>query len=118
MEFFRILSFDKMVRSKYGILEPAPENTDKLLPGEFRNKVDEMLAIVPGIAFDREGNRIGYGRGYYDRYFTKIRKMYGKKRLPYRIGLCYDLQMALSIPADDGDVAMNAICTEKGIREL
>ncbi len=81
----------------YGILEPR----------EIR-KVDSVdLAIVPGMAFDLNGHRIGYGKGYYDRL---LNKMYAQK-----IGLTFECQLVDSIPSSAHDVAVDAIITENRI---
>ncbi len=87
---------------KFGILEPK---------SEYRRQVDlsELeLVVVPGIAFDENGNRIGFGRGYYDNLLSK---MVG---LPF-IGLAYDLQIVTRIPATDCDIPVHKIITESRI---
>jgi 5-formyltetrahydrofolate cyclo-ligase len=65
------------------------------------------MVLVPGLAFDREGNRLGHGAGHYDRMLA------GGSAL--RVGVAFDLQMVERIPARDGDVAMDWIVTEKGL---
>ena len=59
------------------------------------------LAIVPGVAFDREGNRLGRGKGYYDRLLPRLKA--------YKIGLCFPFQLVESIPAEAHDVRMDEI---------
>jgi 5-formyltetrahydrofolate cyclo-ligase len=87
-----------------------------LKPGTFRVPeplptdapvVTEMIeiALVPLIGFDRNGNRLGYGRGYYDRFFET------HPNIP-RIGLAYACQEAVAIPADPFDRKLNWIITE------
>jgi 5-formyltetrahydrofolate cyclo-ligase len=85
----------------FGIPEPKH-------PHEFPiEKID--LVIVPGIAFDSLGNRVGYGTGFYDRFLKKI-----KKGVPF-IALGYDFQLVHKIPANRMDVKVHKIVTEKGI---
>ena len=85
----------------FGILEPKE---DKIKKFDAKN-VD--LVLVPGIAFDKNGHRIGYGHGYYDRLLGKL----GKKAA--KIGLCYELQLIDKIPEEKHDVPMDIIVTEK-----
>lgn len=67
------------------------------------------LAIVPGCAFDRAGHRIGYGGGYYDRYFGAI----PEERRPYLAGLCYACQLVEQIVPLPHDIPMDLILTEE-----
>lgn len=83
----------------YGIKEPVGETfTDY-------EKID--LTIIPGVAFDSHGNRLGRGKGYYDRLLPKIKA--------YKIGICFSFQITEKIPTEDHDTQMNLIITEKGI---
>jgi len=83
----------------YGIQEPTGE-----LFSDY-NKID--LAIIPGVSFDKVGNRLGRGKGYYDRLLPKIKA--------FTIGLCFSLQLSEEIPAEPHDTKMNLIITENGI---
>jgi 5-formyltetrahydrofolate cyclo-ligase len=65
------------------------------------------VVVVPMLAFDRQGNRLGYGRGYYDRFLCD------HPRIP-RIGLAFSCQEFASIPSDKNDIRMNLIVTENG----
>lgn len=83
-------------QSSYGIMEPDGDNfTDY-------KKVD--LIIVPGVAFDRKMNRMGRGRGYYDRLLPKI-------KAPC-MGICFDFQLLDKIPAGEKDIKMDYIISE------
>lgn len=90
--------------SKFGIAQPKFEEASFLDPGELD------IVIVPGIAFDRAGHRIGFGCGYYDDYLKKAIK--AKK-----IALAYDFQIIDFIPAEAHDVRMDMIVTPDGIIE-
>lgn len=84
-----------------GIPEPRPEAVRPM-------EADRMdLFIVPGIAFDRSGNRLGQGAGYYDRLLSPV-----ANRIPI-IGLAFELQLVERVPTGDHDVRVNWIVTEK-----
>ena len=103
IEFYQILSLEELEVSKYGILEPTSENL-----GELRMDADNQLMIVPGVAFDEECNRLGYGGGYYDRYFAENIDC----QVP-RIAICYEIQMLQEVPIDEYDQKVDKIITEK-----
>ena len=87
---------------KFGILEP--KNTKKdFIPD---------LIIVPLVAFDSQLNRIGYGKGYYDRKLKKIKKV---KRNAVCLGAAYSFQKCKSIPTNKYDFKLDYIFTERGI---
>jgi 5-formyltetrahydrofolate cyclo-ligase len=65
--------------------------------------------LVPGVAFDKRGYRVGYGGGYYDRFFNKLEKSVIK------IGLCYEMQILTEVPTDNYDIPIDYIITEKGL---
>ena len=78
----------------FNILEPQ---NDPYL-GDFD------LIIVPGVAFDRNGNRLGRGKGYYDRFLCQHLNV-------KRIGICFDFQMVESIPTEPFDIQMDEVIT-------
>jgi len=84
----------KMVQRALGIYEPD-------LPETYTGKID--LAIVPGVAFDFKKNRLGRGKGFYDRYFRKNKIL--------KIGVGFDLQLLYSVPARRFDKRMDKIIT-------
>lgn len=89
-----------LIRGSYGILEPCPGLT---VAADFK-EID--LAIIPGVAFDFQRDRLGYGAGYYDFFLRKLRPDCTK------IGIAFDIQMVNKIPAEMHDVKMDAIITE------
>lgn len=103
IEFFKIMedSFEKIkfTKGKYGIFENATSTINM-------EKMD--LLIIPGIAFDLQGNRLGYGKGYYDR-FLSLRKV------KYIIALAYETQIVNDIPNNENDIPVDVIITEKRI---
>ncbi len=82
----------------YGIKEPIGR-----LFTDYR-KIE--LAVVPGVSFDKDGNRLGRGKGYYDRLLPKLSS--------YNIGICYAFQMSDNIPCETFDRKMDAILTDEG----
>lgn len=94
-------NLDQMILSKFGIKEPSPSTADLI------DDID--LLIVPGIAFDRNGYRIGYGRGFYDRYLER-------KKYVFSIGLGFELQLLdKTLPHEQFDQRVNAVATENKI---
>lgn len=94
-------------------LHPAGFGT--MSPGADAPVVDPDVLLMPLSAFDRRGNRIGYGAGHYDR---AIYKLHQKGRLPRLIGIAFDVQEVPSVPAEPHDVALSAILTESGLRNF
>jgi 5-formyltetrahydrofolate cyclo-ligase len=67
------------------------------------------LVIVPGVAFTGQGNRLGRGGGYYDRFLTKVREN------TYSVALAFEMQIVDQIPKDENDIPVDFIITEKRI---
>ena len=92
-------------------LSPGPKGIPEPKPEAFRPvEISLMdLFVVPGVAFDERGNRLGQGAGYYDRLLTGI-----SGRTPI-VGLAFELQIVKEIPVGDHDVRVDWIITEKRI---
>ena len=90
--------WDDLAEGEFGVLEPKYV---KLV-----EKVD--LVIVPGVAFDIRGHRLGYGQGFYDRVLPTL-------NCP-KIALAYDEQVLVELPREDHDARMDMIVTDKRIR--
>ena len=88
----------------YGVLEP-PEAAPVFEPGEGD------VVVVPGVAFDRAGRRLGRGKGYYDRAFPP-----GDRPRPWLFGVACEAQIVESVPTDSHDRAMDAIVTERAFQ--
>jgi 5-formyltetrahydrofolate cyclo-ligase len=101
----KIENFEDMSISSFGIREPNPEKT----PPIDANAVELILA--PGVAFSKDGYRIGYGAGCYDRLLSIIDKK------PVVAALAFELQMVPKVPHEDHDVKMDFIITEAAIYE-
>ena len=98
MKFFYIESEQQLKKGSFGIYEPVAEECE-----EATEK--SGIIIVPGLAFDSRGYRIGYGRGFYDRYLPDFN---GEK-----IGICYNNCIRKCVLHDSLDVRVNYIITEK-----
>jgi 5-formyltetrahydrofolate cyclo-ligase len=72
----------------------------------LRELKDVDLVIVPGVCFDRSGNRLGYGAGYYDILLSHV-----KDKIPF-VALAYEEQLVDTIPAEDHDVRVDIIVTD------
>lgn len=96
MIFYRIHSMDDLVEGYKGIREPAGDTESFIYDPENAGRV---LMLMPGAVFDRQKNRIGYGRGFYDRYLAD------KKDLRLRtIAVGYQCQMVEKLPVQDWDI--------------
>lgn len=84
-------------------------------PGADATVLDPSIMLVPLAAFDRNGMRIGYGGGYYDRAIARLRSKGVKPRL---IGIAFDCQEVDSVPFEAHDIALETIITESGLRSM
>lgn len=95
--FAKFNGWDKQELGPYGVKQPVDS-------GETE-KID--LAILPGLAFDLTGNRLGYGKGVYDKLLAKS--------TAFRVGLAYDFQVLESLPVEEHDLKMDMVITEKRV---
>jgi 5-formyltetrahydrofolate cyclo-ligase len=105
MKAVKIENFDELKTGTYGILEPA--DTSREIKKE---NIDAIF--LPGVAFDLNGGRIGYGAGFYDRFLKDV------KSETSRIALCYSFQVLDSVPMNPLDEFMDRIITEKGVHTM
>ncbi len=101
MDCYRVTSFAQLVLSKYGILEPVVEEAKRVDPALLD------VVIVPAVAFDKQGYRLGYGGGYYDRFFSR----YGDCT---RIGVAYPEQIVDTVYPESHDQKVHFIITSQG----
>ncbi|WP_308227811.1 5-formyltetrahydrofolate cyclo-ligase [uncultured Prevotella sp.] len=94
MELRRYTGPSDLAQGAYNIMEPTGE--------VFDNYTDIDLAVIPGVAFDKDGNRMGRGKGYYDRLLPKLANT-------YKIGICLPFQLVEKIPTDEHDVRMDEV---------
>lgn len=110
MEFYRINQLEGLSVSSYGIQEP-PADKDKRFPiemiiADYHDRPFRNLMLLPGLAFDPLGNRLGYGAGYYDRYLVGE-----AKNVFYKAALAFDFQVMDKIEANEHDVKADMIVT-------
>ncbi len=103
MDFVEVYGPDDLVPGAYGILEPHP-SLARIAPEDYICDV----AVIPGVAFSSMGARLGFGGGFYDRYFARTRT----KAL---VGFCYSFQIVEELAIAPWDVSMTHICTECGL---
>lgn len=94
---------DDLSKSKFGVMEPKHDILERV------NMEDIDLIIVPGVVFDEECNRIGFGAGYYDRFLPK------KLKSTPAIGIAYEYQVIDKVPSGEYDVPLDFIITEERI---
>ena len=98
LEFFEVHATTELLSCSFGVAEPA--QGDKISVAELD------LVIVPGVAFDLRGHRLGYGRGYYDRQLA------GRAMETVSVGLGFESQLCDLLPAEVHDQALDFIATE------
>ena len=98
MEFYQITSFDDLKEGSFHILEPKEECP----------KVESCgFMLIPGVVFDLNGGRIGYGKGYYDKYFSTHSHALEK------LGIAYTMQIIEDIPTTSQDARLHGLISEE-----
>jgi 5-formyltetrahydrofolate cyclo-ligase len=92
-------------RDRWGI--PVP---DPAWPGLEPARAGKMLISAPGLAFDRKGNRLGRGKGYYDRFLSRARASGAHCMV---IGICFSEQLVDDVPHDETDQQVDGVVTER-----
>jgi 5-formyltetrahydrofolate cyclo-ligase len=103
LTFFRHERDDGWVRGRFGIREP------RFVPGEEGVRKGFNLVVVPGLAFDTAGRRLGRGHGYYDRLLSAL------GGTAVTVGLAFSWQLVPEVPVDAWDVPVNVVITENGV---
>ena len=84
----------QVAQGPFGIMEPQ---------ADAFTAFDEIdVALIPGMAFDKQGNRLGRGKGYYDRFLSTVPHL-------YKIGVCFPFQQITEVPADENDIRMDEV---------
>jgi len=107
MEFYKILSLDDLKEGNFHVLEPAPLE-------EIRMELQKDVAycmLMPGLMFDKKGNRLGYGKGYYDKYLASVPKGVNLTT----IVLSYEAMVRDEIPTEETDQKAYYVITEEYI---
>lgn len=104
MDFYVLHCFQELERGHCGIQEPLDlEQNRRAVPDQ-----EDVLMLLPGAVFDSHGNRMGYGKGYYDTYLQ------GYDQLK-TMGLAFSIQCVPEIPVESHDISLDLIMTEEGI---
>ena len=105
MELRRYTGPHDLAPGPFGILEPtgSPFHLSTLSPFPPSS---EMVALIPGVAFDALGHRLGRGRGYYDRF---LHYQLSIIHCPLLLGLCFDFQKLTSVPVDPTDISVDQV---------
>jgi len=113
MSVHRVDSWNELTPGAYGIPEPldATATAEPEAPGPVPDVI-----FVPGLAFDRRGGRLGYGRGYYDRLRAAWEPaLAGLKKAPVWAGVAYGIQLLEEVPMEEHDACMDILITEHGV---
>lgn len=94
----QIESMSCLIPGTFGVLEPDPEKCPEIDPAQAE------LVIVPGLAFDWKGNRLGYGKGFYDRFLAQFPGL--------KIGIGFSIQFVEWIPSEAHDIPLDCLLTE------
>ncbi|MGN0448647.1 MAG: 5-formyltetrahydrofolate cyclo-ligase [Acutalibacteraceae bacterium] len=101
MEFYLVTGESDLVDEMYCIKAPDKEKCLRL------TSTDDTLCVVPGLAFDKSGMRLGYGKGYYDRFLSHFKGV--------SVGLCYESTLSEKLPQDENDEKINLLITDKKV---
>ncbi|HMO19214.1 MAG TPA: 5-formyltetrahydrofolate cyclo-ligase [Oligoflexia bacterium] len=118
LSFTRVSSLMDLERGVFGILEPKkslriePEKTESGFLSQVFPFSENDLILVPGVGFDMHGNRIGYGKGHYDRFLVSL------SASVLKVGLSFSEQIVPAIPAEPHDIPLDLIVTEDGIIQV
>ncbi len=107
LQLTAIRSLDELEPAAFGLLEP---------PGALKQSTERAvdpgvpdLYLIPGLAFDRQGGRLGYGRGYYDRLLRRAGPG------PLRVALAFEVQLIDQVPVTDEDERVDLIVTDQAV---
>lgn len=104
MEFYYISSLDELVRGSYGILEPMADSAHRFVD------TASSVCVVPALSYDKDGYRLGYGGGYYDRFLAKYDGV--------TVGICYCDHVETTLPRDEYDRHVSILVTEQYVRNI
>lgn len=109
MDFYIYTPATELIKNKYGIDEPNRLTHQKINPEHLD------LLLIPLVAFDAQGNRLGQGAGFYDRYLAHYQKT---EKKPTTIGIGYELQKIDHLPIDKWDIPLDFIVSEKHVYSI
>lgn len=116
LRFHRIDSADgPFIPGAFGIREPS-ERSPRLFPSSGSLIAFPVTILVPGLAFDREGHRLGRGAGYYDRFLEAFLATFPDRRSEITVvGVCHSAQIVDSVPVESHDIGVDCLLCEKGV---
>lgn len=107
MDFYEIGSLKETSPGRFGIREP--DGSSECFGRErYCSCRNQIYMVMPGVAFDQNRNRVGYGRGYYDRFLSRYPDL-------YKAALCFSCQLTDAVPAEENDIRPDILYTEEGI---
>lgn len=109
LRFYRYHPGERLRVNRFGIPEPMPRQSNRIAC----RRLD--LVLVPLVAFDRQGNRLGMGGGFYDRTFAFLHQWRGRWRHPRLLGVAFSFQKIAELPTEPWDVPLAGIATERGL---
>ncbi|WP_432823438.1 5-formyltetrahydrofolate cyclo-ligase [Trichloromonas sp.] len=98
LEFVEVTRLAELKSGVFGVLEPSGSSV--------LSACDLDLMLVPGVAFDQAGFRLGYGKGFYDRF------LHAADRCPCLVGFCFEFQLVDDLPVESHDIGMNMLVTD------
>lgn len=104
MDFFGVKATSELFKQSYGLMEPRGL-------GGLAIPSAKTLILVPSLLLDRQGNRVGLGKGYYDRYLNKV-------KTPLTLGVAFDEFVVESLPLEPWDIPLGGYVTERKLEIL
>lgn len=104
MDFYEIHGMQDLQKGYQGILEPITEE---------KVEANDGIMLLPGLAFDRQGGRVGYGAGFYDRYLSEHGTASWETDHLYKIGYGFSFQLLDAIETEDHDIALDGVMTDR-----
>lgn len=108
MDFFIIQSIEDLKPGTMNILEPEGAEEKSISLMIKNKKINNAIMLIPGLAFDKQMNRLGYGKGYYDNYISFLHKEHVTIT---KAALLYESQLIKSVPTDSHDMKMDMLIT-------
>ena len=105
MAFYYITTFKQLTAGSFGVMEPKPAQCQP-----FDGSGQGSICLVPGMAFDCQGYRLGYGKGYYDRFLSGYQG--------FTVGLCYSKCVRWSLPRSKYDKPVGMLVTDRFFRKI
>jgi len=107
LQAYHLVDMNELCIGRYGIPEPKPEL--RTLPSKRVDVSEIQLVVVPGVAFDKYGGRLGHGKGYYDRLLNRVSPQ------SKGVALAFECQLVAKLPMSQHDVSMHKIVTEYAV---